>query len=225
MEMINTESLAQILDNLNELLFCGDSLSEIEKLKVAQWIASRQGKPGSYSKMFAPTDKDFKKGIKLFTGEKVNSGAAIGHILGEEACRVLILLDLKDEGIQDALKKATLGMMKRIDLSKRAPGMYCCGTCSVSLWRHLAVGGLNNPKKRLVKGMEALKLHRDGKGRWRSFPFYYTLLALSEIDSPSAISEMKYAVPVLTRIMKRKVGDNKISERRRILVGRILERI
>ena len=66
MEMINTESLAQTLDNLNELFFYGDSLSEIEKLKVAKWIAGRQGKSGSYAKMFAPTDKDFKKGIKLF---------------------------------------------------------------------------------------------------------------------------------------------------------------
>ncbi len=223
MGVLDTGSLSQTLDNLNEIFFYEDSLSETEKSKVAQWIASRQGKPGSYSKMFAPTDKDFKGGIKLFTGERVNSRAAIGHILGEEACRALILLDSKDEFVKNALKKATLGMMKRIDKSKRAPGMYCCGICSVSLWRHLAVGGLDKPKKRLTKGIEALNLYRDDKGRWRSFPFYYTLLALSEINSPSAKSEMKYAKPVLKRVIKLKSRGNKISERRRILTGRILE--
>jgi hypothetical protein len=73
--------------------------------------------------------------------------------------------------------------------------------------------------------MGAINLHRDGKGRWRSFSFYHTLLALSEIDSLSAISEMKYAAPVLKRIMKRASRDNKISEHRRILVERILENI
>ena len=175
--------------------------------------------------MFAPTERDFKEGIRLFTGERVHSRAAIGHILGEEACRAIILLDLKDEGVQNALKRASLGMMSRIDLSKRTPGMYCCGTCSASLWRHLAVGGLKDPKRRLEKGMEALKLHRVGNGKWKRFPFYYTLLALSEINSPSAISEMNYAAPVLIRIMKRKVGDNKISECRRVLVERIFEKI
>lgn len=225
MGVLDTGSLSQTLDNLNEIFFYEDSLSETEKSKVAQWIASRQGKPGSYSKMFAPTDKDSKKGIELFTGEKVNSRAAIGHILGEEACRALILLDSKDEIVKNALKKATLGMMKRIDKSKRAPGMYCCGICSVSLWRHLAVGGLEKPKERLTKGMEALNLHRDDKGRWRSFPFYYTLLALSEINSPSAKSEMKYTAPVLTQITKRTTSNGRISERRRILVERILESI
>ena len=192
--------------------------------EVAKWIAGRQGKSGSYAKMFAPTERDFKEGIRLFTGERVHSRAAIGHILGEEACRAIILLDLKDEGVQDALKRASLGMMSRIDLSKRTPGMYCCGTCSASLWRHLAVGGLEDPKRRLEKGMEALKLHRDGNGKWKRFPFYYTLLALSEINSPSAISEMNYAAPVLIKIMKRKVGNNKISERRRVLVEKIFEK-
>ena len=30
--------------------------------------------------------------------------------------------------------------------------------------------------------MKMLKAHCDGKARWGRFPFYYTLLALSEID-------------------------------------------
>ncbi len=224
MGILNPDSLSLTLDAINDIIFYRHSITNSERKEVAKWIAGRQGKPGSYSNMFAPTERDFKEGIRLFTGERVHSSAAIGHILGEEACRTLILLNLKD-GIQDALKKATLGMMSRIDLSKRTPGMYCCGTCSASLWRHLAVGGLKDPKRRLEKGMKALKLHRDGKGRWRSFPFYYTLLALSEIDSPSAILEMQYAAPILSRLLKRTPKDDKISERRRALVERILEKL
>lgn len=223
MGILNTNSLTLTLDAINDIIFYGHSITNSERKEVAKWIAGRQGKSDSYANMFAPTERDFKEGIRLFTGERVHSRAAIGHILGEEACRAIILLDLKEEGVQDALKKATLGMMSRIDLSKRTPGMYCCGTCSASLWRHLAVGGLKDPKRRLEKGMKALKLHRDGKCRWRSFPFYYTLLALSEINSPSATSELRYTLPALKRVLKRIPKDNKISIRRKALVDRIFE--
>jgi len=40
---------------------------------------------------------------------------------------------------------------------------------------------------------------RDGKGQWRRFPFWYTVLALSEMDVPEASRELKYAAPVLER--------------------------
>lgn len=224
MGILNPDSLSLTLNAINDIIFYGHSITNSERKEVAKWIAGRQGKSGSYAKMFAPTERDFKEGIRLFTGERVHSRAAIGHILGEEACRAIILLDLKDEGVQDALKRASLGMMSRIDLSKRTPGMYCCGTCSASLWRHLAVGGLKNHKRRLEKGMKALKLHRDGKGKWKRFPFYYTLLALSEIELPSAIFEMQYAAPILSRLLKQIPKDDKISEHRRVLVERIFEK-
>jgi len=44
-----------------------------------------------------------------------------------------------------------------------------------------------------MEGLKALKKRRDGKGRWRNFPFYYTLLSLTEIDIPQPVDEMKYA--------------------------------
>jgi hypothetical protein len=32
---------------------------------------------------------------------------------------------------------------------------------------------------------------RDGKGGWRTFPFWYTMLALSEIELPGAGAEIR----------------------------------
>ena len=40
---------------------------------------------------------------------------------------------------------------------------------------------------------------RDGNGQWRRFPFWYTVLALSEMDVPDALRQLKYAAPVLER--------------------------
>lgn len=224
MKIVNPNSLGDTLDRINEVFFYSRSLSKSQRERAAKWIASRQGKPSSYANMFAPTKDDLKKGMRLFTGELVRSGAATRHILGEEACRALILLDVSMGDVKNALSRASLGMMMRLGLSEAGviSGMYCCGKCTCSLWRHLAVGGLEDAERRLIAGMKALRLHRDGDGRWRRFPFYYTLLALSEIDLPGAIEEMRYASKVCERYLKRTPKQNKITQRRRLLVERIL---
>ncbi|TES91849.1 MAG: hypothetical protein E3J87_06870 [Candidatus Cloacimonadota bacterium] len=228
MGLVNTRSLAKTIDRVNESLFFGQSISRKEKEEVAQWIASRQGLQDSYANMFAPTKHDFREGIRVFTGERITSSAALRHILGEEACRALMQLNVSKVSVKDALKRANKGMKGRLKQSERwfyKSGMYCCGTCTVSLWRHLIVGGLDNAERRLTVGMKALKKYRDGFGKWRRFPLYYTLLALSEVDLASARAEMKYAAKVLERFLKRSQKKTKINQRRRVLAEGILARI
>ncbi len=73
--------------------------------------------------------------------------------------------------------------------------------------------------------MQALKNHRDGKNRWRRFPFYYTLSALQEIDLQAAVEEMRYAAPVLERAIRRAPKPTPYGQRRRVLAERILEMV
>jgi hypothetical protein len=222
-KLVRENSLSDTLDNINEVFFYQRPLSKSDREEAAKWFASRRGKQGAYASMFAPTEHDFSKGVKLFTGETVSSYAAIGHILGEEASRALILLKSKDTEVQDTLKSATEGMLKRIDeYGPKNRGFYCCGICSASLWRHLAVNGLDHSEKRLLNGIKILKSYRKGNGEWGRFPFYYTLLALSEIDLKSAIIEMRYAAPVCEQRLKRVKSNNKYSYRRQDLLKRVL---
>jgi hypothetical protein len=223
MTILNTESLAVTIDNLNDAFFYGKQIPPKEKAEVAMWIASRQGLQRSYARMMAPMEIDFESRVKLFLGDTVTTNAGKSHILGEESCRALILLNVNRVGVEKALQMATEGMIRRL-IADRTKGTYCCGTCTVSYWRHLAVGGLENQAKELKAGMANLKAHRDGKSRWRRYPFYYTLLALSEIDLPSVKAELKYAAPVMERAMKRPAGDV-YSQRRQDLIERIFEKI
>jgi len=225
MGLVNRQSLNATLDAVDDALFHGRRLSKAERTDAARWIAGRQGLPGSYSGMFAPTTQDFETGVRFFTGERLPTRAGTAHVLGEEACRALILLDVKEAVVQDALKRATDGIMERVaKINEPRRGTYCCGKCTVAYWRHLAVGGLEYPERRLAAGMKVLKSRRDGEGKWGIYPFYYTLLALSEIDLPSARKETQYAAPVCERILKRKPKDDKFDVRRRLLAERALER-
>ncbi len=225
MKVLYTNSLARTLDALNEAFFMHRALSQRDRKVLIKWLAGRQGVKGAYRGMIAPTDHDFTKGIRLFTGERVFSGAAIGHILGEEAGRALILLDGSMPEAREALRKSNKGMIRALmscETPNRVRGFYCCGTCTAALWRHLAAGGLAQPKKRLSAGLKVLKKYRDGTGKWRRFPFYYTLLALSEIDSRMTEDERRYVAPVCERLLKRYKAKDKIASRRRILLERIL---
>jgi hypothetical protein len=227
MKLLHANSLADTLDAINEVFFMQCTLARAEKKNLARWLAGRQGLAGAYRGMFAPTQLDYRRGIRLFTGEKVTSGAAIGHILGEEASRALIILDGTLPETRGALKKSNKGMIKALmscETPTRVRGFYCCGTCTAALWRHLAVGGLSKPKQRLAAGLRVLKEYREGNGKWRRFPFYYTLLALSEIEQKLAADEIRYAAPVCEKLVKRYKAKSKIARRRKILLERILAR-
>jgi hypothetical protein len=192
------------------------------RIEVASWIARRQGLPGSYADMFAPTEQDFVE-ARLFTGERIASGAATGHILGEEAIRALQLLGVKAPEVRAALARAKEGMESRVtDTTSRPWGMYCCGTCSCAYWRNLAVGGLTRAEARLAQGMREMKARRLGTGKWRVFPFFYGVLTLTEIDLPGARAELRYAGPVLERHLQRPATDTAISRRRHAVAERAL---
>ena len=225
MKLINQNKLTSTVDAVNEAFFLKRSLSKSDRNQVAKWIASRQGMPGAYANMFAPTRKDFQNGLVLFTGEKISSRVGLSHILGQESCRALILLNVKSAGIKLALEKATAGFMeymKKYLMLKE--GTYCCATCSCALWRHLSAGGLENGERILAAGIRTLKSLRDGKGRWKRFPFYYTLLILNEIELPAARKEMQYSAQACERLLKRRTKNDRISRRRYILAERILQK-
>ena len=230
MKLVNENSLAATLDAVNEARLFGRLVPRDDRRRAAKWIARRQGRPGAYrGVMFAPTDAERQQGIALFTGEKVVSGGGAAHILGQEACRALILLDVPMPVVNDALERATEGIAAVLNKAaagvrwQRAPGEFCCARCTCALWRHLAVGGLEqiDPAKWLDAGMGSLKAHRSDNGRWRRFPFYYTLLALSELAHPKARAELRYARPACKRVLDRQ-KPSAIGERRRALLEKVL---
>jgi len=228
MSLLNTDSLAVTVDAINEQLFFGKPIKEKDKTEIIAWISSRQGEKGSYCGMFAPTELDFLEGIRLFTGERMTSKGGSSHVLGEETSRTLRLLGAKDKTSKEALGKADQGMRTKLkeheDSTGKTCGLYCCGTCTAAYWRNITSGGLGKSVDRLSSGLKELKSLRIGNGKYKRFPFYYTMLALYEIDLHDAIEEMRYGAPSLERLLKRTPKD-KYDLRRHELAKRILARV
>lgn len=223
--ILDTESLYQTIDAAQAAFFDFKTIDKPERRMTAEWLASRQGLPGSYRGMFAPTERDYAGTVRTFTGEEITSKAAKAHILSEEACRLLLLLDVHSSAADGALRAASDDMLKslREDSSPRhVRGRYCCGTCSAALWRHLAAGGLKEEPGLLEAGLKWLEKCRDGKGRWRFFPFYYTLLALSECDPSLTKPELEYALPTIENAYKRLAGEDEITTRRKAVLERLM---
>jgi len=221
-------SLAVLVDSIEQKRYFGQRIPARELLAAAREIASRQGLPDSYAGMFAPTKLDFRRGIRVFTGEPVRSGLATAHILGQECCRLLLKLRVKDRLVSAALARAEAGMQERLDSCERVHarhvGFYCCGICTASLWRHLAAGGLDNPVPRFRHGLRVLASCRSDSGRWNRFPFFYTLLALTELNVPETKKELRWAAPAAERSLKTLRGAGRFPKRRRVVLEQALAR-
>ncbi len=205
--LVDPKSLSMTVDAVNEAFFEGRRIPVGERKRASRWIAARHRLPGAYADTFAGFEDETTNGIVVFTGERMTFGSA-RHILGEEACRALRLLGAEDRRVQAALEGASEGLLRCLERAEmdpryRNPGVFCCGKCSVALWRHLLAGGLDRPEERLHRGIGYLKRMRDGKGGWRRFPFWYTVLSLVEADSPQATRELRYASPTLRRVAGR----------------------
>ena len=125
-------------------------------------------------------------------------------------------LEGADDGLMRCLARAAA------DPRKRDPGLYCCGKCSVGLWRNLLAGGLDRHEERLRRGARHLRAMRDGAHQWRKFPFWYTVLALNEMDSAEARAELKYAAPALEHAANRAEPSSVYARRRHELAVRTL---
>ena len=225
MSMVDPDSLAETLDALEEVGFFGLTMAMPVRKEAAKWIAARVGGDRSYRGMPAPTTRDYAGGVRLFTGERVTTGAGTGHVLGQEACRALVRLDVPLVSVREDLARGQEGMARRFTALRREPGFdgrFCCATCTVAVWRHASTGGFPAGAALLPAGLRWLKERRDGTGRWAGIPFWYALLALADIERRDARAEMRYASPVLERVLARRPKPDRYDRRRRLLAERTL---
>lgn len=219
MRFVKNDSLAGTVEAVLEAEFSGKWPSVAERRKAALFIAGRLGQSGAYlNGLAAPTDRDRLEGFRLFTGEWIRTKAGIGHILGEEAARAMVVLDVNEPIVDAAVDAARDAMSSRI-----GNGWFCCSRCSVAAWRFLSVSGAGYREVVLESGLRILRERRTPNGGWGAFPFYYTVYALLGIDLPEAKQELLYAASKCQRLLKRPQAPEPYGARKSAIYRKVLE--
>ena len=212
-DLLVEDSLAETLWRLEEVRMGFSRADRSDVNKALDWIQSRQGEEGAYPvdghKFFAPAEKDKEK-VQLITGEKYDPSGGLDHILGQEALRALMLWG---RGEEDETQSALKALYSLLDLdydgeTPRNSGFFCCAKCSVSMLKTVSVVKTGDWEETVKEGILKIRENRDGEGRWDRYPFYYTLLALSEIQSPEAIEELRYVAENAGSLLKRYEGKD-----------------
>jgi hypothetical protein len=209
------DSLAETLWRLEEVKREFRSGTDAQLTEALNWVLLRQALKGAYRGLFAPTETDLR-GVKLVTGELIFS-AALRHILGEEALRTVLVWNLESNSTAKKAKESFVHLLEKAgEPPAKTTGFFCCHKCTIAFLRTLAVVKPGGWELTLQKSIENIRKKRTPDGRWHGFPFYYTLLTLSEIDLPSAKVELRYAGTVAKKLVNRYQKGDRISYFRKL---------
>ena len=144
---------------------------------------------------------DLSQKNRLITGEKLATKLAVKNIKAVQKARLLSSLNAPSaEDLQNLLSLEDW-------IEKQCFAKFCavgeCRHSSITYLRYLGTFDDETTKSKVDSFIQTLSEHRDGKGRWKGFPFYYTLLVLNEMKTEAARTEVEYALPACKRALNR----------------------
>lgn len=219
--MLVTKCFAEIIDDYNGLHFRNKLLSNNSSDDLIQFICSRQILESFKKGSFSFSTRDYQLGKWMFTGERIITNLAIRNILSIDATRILLFNREHSESVNEIIKKSH-AWMERSCFSK-----FCttgeCKHSSTAFARYLVSLDQEDNEIRLNNFVKTLSNFRNNKGKWDGFPFYYSLLALLDIQTTNAIKELQFAAPACEKDLKQLSNINpKYSERRLEIIKRVL---
>ncbi len=222
MNIVRPTSLAATLDSAADALFYQKPIPAGLRKDLATLLINRQVQSGSNSGFFIPFTAESATESRLFSGEQLNTEFARRHIQLIEAARVLKLLAMDITAAARSIQIADR-RMNTMCYSK-----FCskgeCKSVTIAYMRYLTSSGISDSASRIKPFLTSLVSHRDGKGKWKGFPYFYTLLMLSEVDDPLATQELQYAVSAFPKQPGLLLSTDPISRRRQAILTHAFSR-
>ncbi|MFZ2098035.1 MAG: hypothetical protein WAV05_15490 [Anaerolineales bacterium] len=215
-------NLSATLDATAETFFYQKSIPAQQREDTASLIISRQNRSGANSGFFIPFAAETETQPRLFTGEPLHTDFAYRHIQLIECARILILLGLDTPPICNSISCAEQRMAASCYSKFCSKGE--CKVLTLAYMRYVNISALQDSEPHLAYFLSRLADFRDGKGKWSNFPYYYTLLILSELDDPLANEELKYAAPTCEKLLNHIEPSDHFSKRRHLILTNILSR-
>ena len=219
---IHPTSLFSTLDSAAEKLFYQESFSNSLREEIVALILSRQCLTGVNAGFFLPFAAESELKFKLFSGEPLKTSIANNHLPMIEAVRILKLLDAQGHDSTQAIHLANQRM------EKMCYSLFCakgeCKALTIAYMRYISLDGTGNSASKINTHLANLAHHRDRKGRWSGFPFFYTLLMLLEITDPLAAEELQYALPACEKLQVQLGPGDPITKRRKKILELVFAR-
>jgi hypothetical protein len=160
---------------------------------------------------------------RLPTGERLKTKLATSYIMSEEAARILHLLAPDDPAAAEAVARTAA----RLGETCFAVQHCTIGECAASFigyvrFQRAVLGDAATPD--ITWRLKTLSEQRDGGGRWKRFPPYYTLLVLSELPLAAADDELDYAKPLWAPGARVTASEEPFAARRSRLISAVRTR-
>jgi hypothetical protein len=222
MMILHPTSVSDSLDSAAEQVFFKKSILPAVRDDFAALLINRQIQTGANSGFFIPFASETRTQYRLFSGETLHTEFAVRHIQLIEAARLLTALS---PGIPSVARSILLSEQR---MNTMCYSKFCskgeCRSLTVAYMRYLAVHSTPDDGSVLGQLLSDLSGHRDGKGRWHGFPYFFTLLMLSEADHPLADEELHYTGSQIDRLSGQNWANDRYSIRCQSLLHNALAR-
>jgi hypothetical protein len=212
--------LAAELDWAQEQLFWNRDLPHGRREALIEQLLAAQVTEGADVGMFVAGEQ---VPVRLFTGEPIRTRLAAAHYLAQESARVLHRLGRGDAHVEVAVA----GTVEALARSCYAARHCTIGECAISFvgyTRLLHEVSGERSMSEIAWRLRTLARHRLPTGRWKGFPFYYTVLMLLELGVVAAQTELCFALPAFQRVLVRPVEDPLVRKRRLRLLREAVRR-
>jgi len=212
-----------MLDSLEEaILLLGRSHRSGDVLdfeQVVEFIAGQQIRYGRDAGIFVESRNVSRSKPRVYTGERLQTYLAAKNILTIDSARALILSGSTSDVVQSSITLVDSWLEQQCFSDFCAAGE--CRHSSLAFIRYLNACSKTD---RLETMISKLSKFRDGKGGWKGFPYFFTLLVLAEIESPIANDELSYALASLERRFKRSRSEEPYATRRNEILTKVQNR-
>ncbi|MBM3134723.1 MAG: hypothetical protein FJZ89_05420 [Chloroflexi bacterium] len=199
MQFADESSLYATVTGAARFLFEGGSFSAEERAGLANWILAHQNRQRGF--IFHPTFDEMATGIRLLSGERPRTRLLAANAVELETLRLLALLQPEADRVQRIFQEADARLAPLCFASVCTTGE--CAHASIAVLRYRMARDTVSAASSFSQALDALKADRRGDGRWRRFPFFFTLLWLVELPADLARDELSYAAPACARVIGR----------------------
>ena len=219
MNLIDERSLYRTVINAANRLFEGGSFTSVEQSHLADWILTHQNRHQGF--IFYPTPEDQQDGLRLFSGEKPKTRLLANNALELETLRLLALIQPESPGVREVCQEANERLLPLCFAQMCTQGE--CAHASIAFLRYLTAYEPQQALEKVEHAKEVLKQDRDGKGGWRVFPTWFTLLWLGELPLDLVHDELSYAHDFCIQLFrKRWVATEQFAMVRKKILQKVL---